>query len=55
MIYHITPINDLKEHTESGCECNPMVNVQENGDILMLHNSYDGREGLELANEILNT
>lgn len=56
MIQHIYPLNDLKEHdTESTiCECNPNTEILENGDILIIHNSYDGREGLELANEILN-
>lgn len=54
MIQHIYPVNDLKEHViESSCECNPSIQILENGDILIIHNSYDGREGLELANEIL--
>lgn len=51
---HITPINDLKEHTdETTCECNPRVEKLEDGEFMCVHNSYDGREGLELANEIL--
>jgi len=54
MIQHIIPIKDLKEHVDVGCECNPRLDILENGDILLIHNSYDGREGLELANEILN-
>lgn len=54
MIYHITPENDLKEHIlESTCACNPRSETQPGGDILLIHNSYDGREALELANEIL--
>ncbi len=44
MVFHITPINDLKEHSESSmCECRPEVNF-ENGHMLVVHNSYDGRE-----------
>lgn len=55
MIYNILPINDLKDHQEdSTCECEPMVETLENGDIMIVHNSYDGREGLEMANEILD-
>ena len=42
---HVTPINDLKEHSEdSTCECNPKCEILENGEILIIHNSYDGRE-----------
>ena len=42
---HVTPINDLKGHSEdSTCECNPKCEILENGEILIIHNSYDGRE-----------
>ncbi len=51
---HVYPINDLKEHTlESTCECGPSV-IREGEEFICIHNSYDGREGLELANELLN-
>ena len=44
---NILPINDLKEHIESSiCECNPSVEF-ENGEMIIIHNSYDGRELLE--------
>lgn len=44
MIYHIIPINDLKEHEDnSTCHCHPEVHL-ENNDIFIVHNSYDGRE-----------
>ena len=44
---NILPINDLKEHTEnSTCECNPSVEF-ENGEMIAIHNSYDGREFTE--------
>jgi hypothetical protein len=43
-IYHIIPINDLKEHEDcSTCHCHPDVSIEE-GDIFIVHNSYDGRE-----------
>lgn len=51
---HILPVSDLKEHEESStCGCNPKI-IEESGELICVHNSYDGREGLELANEILN-
>jgi len=47
---HIYPTNDLEPHdTESAgnCKCEPTMEVLENGDILFIHNSYDGREIIE--------
>ena len=42
---HILPTNDLKEHTEeTTCECCPTIEVLEDGDIMVIHNAYDGRE-----------
>lgn len=53
MIFHVTPVGDLKCHIDdSTCECNPSVQLVE-GEMICVHNSYDGREGLELANEVL--
>lgn len=53
--WHVLPINDIKEHIESeDCECEPTVEVQENGNVVIVHNAFDGREGVEMANEILN-
>ena len=44
---NILPENDLKEHVESSiCDCNPSVEF-ENGEMIIIHNSYDGRELLE--------
>lgn len=54
MTYHVLPINDIKVHEESTtCECEPKV-IHENGNMIVVHNSFDGREGVEWANEILN-
>ena len=54
MIYHILPINDLKEHDElSTCECGPKIEFVD-GNMLIIHNSYDGREVIEQVNEIIN-
>lgn len=51
MIWNILPMNDLKEHIEESiCECGPSVEILENGDMMIIHNSYDGREILEQLN-----
>lgn len=52
---HAYPINDLEQHDLEGtqCKCNPEVIVEPNAEIIIVHNSFDGREGVELANEIL--
>ena len=46
MDYHVYPIKDLRSHnTESEyCDCRPRIEIQENGDRLIVHNSWDGRE-----------
>lgn len=36
------------------CLCEPRKEKQESGVWLIIHNSFDGREGLEWTNEILN-
>jgi hypothetical protein len=46
-MYNILPVNDLNEHTEdSTCECKPKI-IFENGEMIIVHNSYDGREFVE--------
>jgi len=51
---NILPINDLKAHTEdSTCDCEPKV-ICENGEMIISHNSYDGREAIEMFNEVIN-
>jgi len=53
MVWHVTPTNDLEPHEESTiCKCEPKV-LHENGDMIVVHNSFDGREGVEIVNEIL--
>ena len=52
-IIHVLPIDDLKPHEESStCECEPRVEIVEGG-MLVVHNSWDGREWVEKANDIL--
>jgi len=52
---HVYPTNDLEQHDLEGtqCNCNPKVIIEPNAEIIIVHNSFDGREGVELANEIL--
>lgn len=54
--WHILPTNDIKKHTEdSTCKCGPKVEIVEgSGDLLIIHNSFDGREAVEWVEEILN-
>ncbi len=53
---HVHPLNDLEEHNLEGtqCKCNPNIIIESNSDMIIVHNSFDGREGVEWTNEILN-
>lgn len=54
MIFHVIPANDTLAHEEkSTCHCDPRLEMV-NSNIIIVHNSYDGREGVEIVNEILN-
>lgn len=51
---HVLPIRDLEEHEETTtCKCQPKV-IEENGELIVIHNSFDGREGVEWVNDFLN-
>lgn len=45
-VWHVFPVNDMREHiTDSpACHCNPKIEIQPNSGLLVVHNSYDGRE-----------
>ncbi len=53
---HVHPLNDIKEHDTSDkgntCHCDPIIE-EHDGEIIVVHNSFDGREGVEWTNEIL--
>lgn len=63
-IYHVYPRNDLHEHTlkcnyppigNPLCECDCEPDWKQDGDsVIIVHNSFDGREGLEWTKELLN-
>lgn len=52
-IYHILPVDDLKDHEDGlRCWCAPVVQVFPNGNTLITHNSADGREFFEQDKEV---
>lgn len=54
-IWHVLPINDLGTHEESTvCKCEPKLEILENGDMMVTHNAFDGRELIELTNRLIN-
>lgn len=55
---HVVPVNDIEPHEERlmegyECKCEPKIEPI-HGSILVIHNSFDGREGVEIVNKILN-
>jgi hypothetical protein len=51
MSINIIPLNDSKEHEElTTCECCPSVQF-ENGEMIIIHNSFDGREIIKTLNK----
>lgn len=66
-VQHVYPLNDLKphviacvynvyeDHITCPCSCEPRIERTQDGRItIVTHSSFDGREGVEWANEILN-
>lgn len=54
MLIHVIPLKDLRDHVESTlCPCEPDLLI-EAGEMIFIHNSFDGREALEAAVDILN-
>lgn len=64
---HVVPLNDLKEHNVTthirpkghglaycDCECRPEHIELEGGGMVIVHNAYDGREGVEIVNRLLD-
>jgi hypothetical protein len=49
---HVMPVDDLKEHVFENCPCNPRIEV-EGGNLIYVHNSWDGREYIEQVEEML--
>lgn len=67
-VIQVIPIDDEQEHSEgffweplpfddapvSECSCGARREVNSKGMWMLIHRSFDGREGLEWAAEILN-
>ena len=45
-ILHVEPVDDLLPHTHGECMCDPVVEVY-GARLIIIHNSYDGREERE--------
>ena len=45
---NILPLNDYAEHEElTTCKCLPSVDFTKEGELIVIHNSFDGREKTE--------
>ena len=64
-VMHIYPVGEEEQHIifltyptigepYSECKCEPWIKPLENGHIAVVHSSFNGREVLEWAKEILN-
>jgi hypothetical protein len=49
LVQHIYPVKDVFEHRLNGqpCECMPETDLDEHGNIIIIHNAYDGRDIIE--------
>lgn len=63
-VFHVYPVNDLEDHylecvypvighPYCPCKCNPQFK-EEDDSLLIVHNSFDGREVFEQAHEMLS-
>lgn len=50
-VWHVVPTGE--PHTTDGiaCICNPKLEIQDDGGLIVTHNSFDGREYQEVDNE----
>lgn len=60
-VYHVTPTDDLNEHNETctyppigepycDCPCKPQYEKVPPSGLIVIHNSFDGRENFEWDN-----
>lgn len=53
-MWHVVPISDIKPHIpESCCECEPDVEILENGEIMIVHDKFEdsGQEWVALEGD----
>lgn len=50
----VIPIDDTVTHKDfdTKCDCNPKLTTTDSGELLLIHNSFDGREQFEIDNPI---
>ena len=53
MIIHVYPNNEEHELEGTQCICEPKLEILKTGDMILSHNSFDGREAIEMANELI--
>ena len=52
---NIIPLNDYEEHEESTtCKCSPKIEFNKEGELIVIHNSFDGRENTEGFNKVVD-
>lgn len=52
---HVLPVDDAWPHEESAdCPCDPTATPLPSGGTVYSHHSFDGREAVEWAKDILN-
>lgn len=52
---HVVPMDDQGEHLlEEGCPCRPRHDKTNSGELMLIHDAYDGRLGVEWTVEILD-
>jgi hypothetical protein len=45
LVYAVIPLNDIYPHNDGKpCHCSPRTETMANGGIVIIHNSFDGRE-----------
>jgi len=51
----VVPVDDIQPHKDfdSTCACGPRVVIVPNGEMFIVHNLFDGREGIEFVNHLL--
>lgn len=50
---NVLPINDIQPHSHHAlCPCNPKIETTPEGDFLIIHNAFDGRDLEEERREI---
>lgn len=54
--YHVYPVDDLRPHETEGdpCRCHPVYQYIGSGQVMVIHNAFDGRDLKEIAEQRMN-